>query len=53
VDKGKLISLGITVAVLFAAYRFAPSPLVKAAVLGIAGVVVVKNTPIVNRYIAV
>lgn len=52
-DKQKLISLGITAAALFAAYRFIPNQAVKAAVLGVAGVVIVKNTPIVNRYIAV
>lgn len=52
-DKAKLISLGITAAALFAAYRFIPNQAVKAAVLGVAGVVIVKNTPIVNRYIAV
>lgn len=48
-----MISLGITAAALFAAYRFIPNQAVKAAVLGVAGVVVVKNTPVINKYIAV
>ena len=52
-DKTKLISLGITAAVLFAAYRFAPNPMVRTAVLGVAGVVVVRNTPVLNQYVAV
>lgn len=52
-DKAALIKLAITGGVLFAAYRFAPNPTVKAMVLGVVGVVVVKNTPIVNSYIAV
>lgn len=52
-DKAALIKLAITGAALFAAYRFAPSPVIKTAVLGIAGVVVVKNTPFVNKYVAV
>jgi len=52
-DKQKLISLGITAAALIAAYKFAPNPMVRTAVLGVAGVVVIRNTPIVNQYVAV
>jgi hypothetical protein len=52
-DKAAMIKLAITGAALFAAYRFAPSAEFKTAVLGVAGVVVLKNTPIVNQYIAV
>lgn len=52
-DKAKLISLGITAAALFAAYKFVKNDSVRAAVLGVAGVVVLKNTPIVNKYIAI
>lgn len=52
-DKAKLIQLAITGGVLFAAYRFAPSPIVKAMVLGAAGVVVIRNTPVINQYVAV
>ena len=47
------MKLGITAAVLFGAYKFAPNQTVKAMVLGVAGVVVAKNTPIVNQYVAV
>jgi len=49
----KLMSLGITAGVLFAAYKFAPNAQVATAVLGIAGVVAIKNTPIINQYVAV
>lgn len=52
-DKAHLMKLAITGGVLFAAYRFAPSPMVKAMVLGVAGVVIAKNTPVVNQYVAV
>lgn len=52
-DKQKMISLGITAVALFAAYRFIPNQAVKAAVLGVAGVAVIRNTPIINSYIAV
>jgi hypothetical protein len=52
-DKAALMKLAITGGILFAAYRFAPSPAIKAAVLGVAGVVVAKNTPILNQYVAV
>jgi len=51
-DNAQLIKLGITAAALFAAYRFIPNAAVKAAVLGVAGVVVLKNTPLVNQYVA-
>ena len=49
-DQANLIRLGITAAVLFGAYKFAPNPTVKAMVLGVAGVVVAQNTLIVNQY---
>lgn len=51
--QANLMKLGITGAILYGAYRLAPSPVVKAMVLGVAGVVVAKNTPIVNQYVAV
>jgi hypothetical protein len=52
-DKAALIKLAITVAALYGAYRFAPNAMVKTAVLGVAGVVAVRNTPIVNQYLSV
>lgn len=52
-DKAALIRLAITGGVLFAAYRYAPNPAIKTAVLGVAGVVVARNTPILNNYLAV
>lgn len=51
--KSEMLKLAITGAVLFGAYRFAPNPTVKAMVLGVVGVVVAKNTPFVNKYVAV
>lgn len=52
-DQSQLMKIAITGGLLFAAYRFAPNPTVKAMVLGVAGVVVAKNTPVVNQYIPV
>ena len=52
-DKAKLMQIGISAAVLFAAYKFAPNSTVKAMVLGAAGVAVVRNTPVVNQYVSV
>lgn len=52
-SKSDMLKLVITGAVLYGAYRFAPNPTIKAMVLGVVGVVVVKNTPIVNQYVAV
>lgn len=52
-DKAQLMKLAITGAVLFGTYRFVSNPMVRAAVLGVAGVVVVRNTPIVNQYVAI
>ena len=52
-DKANLIKLAITGAALWAAYRYSPNATVKAMVLGVAGVVVVRNTPIVNQYVVV
>lgn len=52
-SKEQLIKLAITAAALYAGYRYAPNPTVKAMVLGVAGVVAVRNTPIVNTYIAI
>lgn len=52
-DKQKMISLAITAAALVAAYKLSPNPKVRTAVLGVAGVVVVRNTPIVNQYVTV
>ncbi|MFA7399121.1 MAG: hypothetical protein WCZ98_01440 [Sideroxydans sp.] len=52
-DKAALIKLAITGAALYAAYRYAPNAAVKTAVLGVAGVVVARNTPFVNQYLSV
>lgn len=52
-DTAQLMKLGISAAILFAVYRFAPNAAVKGAVLGVAGVMVAKSTPILNQYVAV
>lgn len=52
-DKAQLIKLAITGAALFAVYKFVPNQAVKAMALGAAGVVVLRNTPVVNQYVAV
>lgn len=52
-DKAAMIKLGITMAALYGAYRYAPNPTVKAMVLGVVGVVIVRNTPVVNQYVVV
>lgn len=51
--QANLMKLGITAGILWAGYKFAPNPAVKAMVLGVAGVVVAKNTPVLNTYVAV
>lgn len=48
-----LTKIGITAAALFAAYKIAPNAMVKAMVLGAAGVAIIHNTPIVNKYVAI
>ena len=52
-NQANLLKLALTGGILFAAYRFAPNPTVKAMVLGVAGVVIAKNTPVVNQYVPV
>lgn len=52
-NQANFMKLGITAGILFGAYKFAPNQTAKAMVLGVAGVVIAKNTPIVNAYIAV
>jgi ABC-type amino acid transport system permease subunit len=53
IDKAALIRIGVTAGALFAAYKFAPNATVKAMVLGAAGVAIIRNTPVVNNYVAV
>ncbi|MDO9011335.1 MAG: hypothetical protein Q7U78_05945 [Gallionella sp.] len=52
-NQANLMKLGITAGILFAAYKFAPNATAKAMVLGVAGVVVAKNTPVLNQYVAI
>lgn len=49
--QADLMKLGIALGICFAGYKFAPNPMIKAAVLGVAGVIVAKKIPYVNAYI--
>ena len=50
-SQSELTKMAIALGILYAAYRFVPNAAVKAAVLGVAGVVVAKNVPVVKDYI--
>lgn len=43
--------LGMALGACYAAYKFIPNAAVKAAVLGVAGVIVAKQVPVVNSFI--
>lgn len=45
------MNLGIALGSLYAVYKFAKDERVKAMVLGVAGVVVAKNTPVIKNYV--
>lgn len=49
-DTAKLVNLGIAAGIIFAAYKFGPAP-VKAAALGVAGVIVAKNVPYLSAMV--
>ena len=52
-DTAKLMRLGIAAAILYGAYKFVPGGAVKnAMVLGVAGVLVARQIPYVNTYLA-
>lgn len=50
-DQAQLMKLAIGLGVLYAAYRFAPNPAIKAMALGAAGVVVAKQLPYVREVV--
>lgn len=52
-NKDNLMKTGIAAAILFATYKFVPNAAVRAAILGVAGVMAVRNIPIVNQYVVV
>jgi xanthosine utilization system XapX-like protein len=47
-SQSEMMKLGMALGILYAAYKFIPHPAAKAAVLGVAGVVVGKNVPIIK-----
>lgn len=51
-DTSKLVNLGIALGIVYAVYKFAPMQAAKAAALGVAGVIVAKQTPFVKDYVA-
>lgn len=51
-NSADMTRLGIALGVLYAAYRFAPQPAVKAMALGAAGVIVGKQVPFVREALA-
>lgn len=48
-QKQKLMGAGIALAMVYVAWRFAPSAAVKAAALGVGGVIVAKQVPFVRN----
>lgn len=50
-NQSDLMKLGIALGICYGAYRFAPNQLVKAAVIGVAGVIVAKKVPYVSAYV--
>lgn len=47
-DTTKLIPAGIALAIAYAASRFVPNPMVKAAAYGVMGVIIAKQVPYVK-----
>jgi len=52
VNQADLIKLGVALAAVYAVYRFAPSQMIKAAALGVGGVIVAKRIPYVREAMA-
>jgi hypothetical protein len=46
-----MTKLAIALGILYAGYKFIPHPAAKASILGVAGVVVAKNVPVLKDYI--
>ena len=51
-QKNKWMGLGIALAIVYAVQRYAPNQAVKAAALGVGGVVVAKQLPFVKNALA-
>lgn len=49
-NTAQMTSIGIALGILFAAYKFGPAP-VKAAALGVAGIIAAKQLPYVKDVI--
>jgi hypothetical protein len=50
-NQAQLTKLAIALGGLYVAYKFIPNAAVKAAVLGVGGVVVAKQVPVLKDYI--
>ena len=51
-DTSKLVPVGLALGILYALTKFAPNQMVKAAALGVAGVVVAKQVPYLKDALA-
>jgi hypothetical protein len=51
-DTSKLVPLGVALGICYAIAKFAPSPMVKAAAYGVAGVIVAKQVPYLQDALA-
>jgi hypothetical protein len=52
VNQADLIKLGVALAAVWAVYKFVPHSAVKAAALGVGGVIVAKRLPFVKEAMA-
>lgn len=50
--KNKMMSMGVALALVYAVWKFAPGAAVKAAALGVGGVIVGKQLPYVKNALA-
>jgi hypothetical protein len=50
-SQSDLTQMAIALGILYAAYKFIPNPAAKAAVLGVAGTIVAKRTPVLKNYV--
>ncbi len=47
-NQQEMVRMGTALAICFVAYKFGPHPAIKAAALGVAGVVVARKVPVLK-----
>ncbi|MGZ3319674.1 MAG: hypothetical protein ACXU9C_01695 [Xanthobacteraceae bacterium] len=47
----QLVNMGMALGSLYAVYKFAKDERIKAMALGVAGVVIAKNVPVIKNYV--